>query len=206
VEDLALRAQLDRSDLTALSAGDALASLAGHRRQQAWAASALGASSELLRQAPVLEAELILPEAQEGEEVLHDYAALGLSLRRHPMAILRPQLSHLQLKTSAQLQNVAHGRRVVACGLVTMRQSPSTAKGVVFVTLEDEHGCVNVIVWQSVRERQLKALLHARLLAVWGEWQRDVDSGGQVRHLIAQRLQDLTPMLGGLSTQSREFH
>ncbi|MFM1908890.1 MAG: error-prone polymerase DnaE [Pseudomonadota bacterium] len=206
VDDLALRAQLDRGDLNALSASDALASLAGHRRQQAWAASALVMAPALLRHAPVQEAPLLLPQASEGQEVLHDYAALGLSLRRHPVAILRPQLAHLKLKTSAQLQQVLHGRRVSACGLVSMRQAPPTAKGVVFVTLEDEHGCVNVIVWPSVREQQVKTLLQARLLAVWGEWQRDVDSGGQVRHLIARRLQDLTPLLGGLSTQSREFH
>ena len=87
-----------------------------------------------------------------------------------------------------------------------MRQQPQTAKGVVFVTLEDETGTVNVIVWKSLRERQRSELLRSRLLAVYGVWQRDEDSGGQVRHLIAKRLKDLTPLLGELATHSREFH
>jgi error-prone DNA polymerase len=86
-----------------------------------------------------------------------------------------------------------------------MRQQPQTAKGVVFVTLEDETGHVNVIVWKSLKERQRPALLRSRLLAVYGTWQRDVESGGDVCHLIAGHLQDLTPLLGGLTAQSREF-
>ena len=87
-----------------------------------------------------------------------------------------------------------------------MRQQPQTAKGVVFVTLEDETGSVNVIVWKSLREKQRSELLHSRLMAVYGVWQRDEESGGEVRHLVAQQLVDLTPLLGGLATQSREFH
>jgi error-prone DNA polymerase len=87
-----------------------------------------------------------------------------------------------------------------------MRQQPQTANGVVFVTLEDETGSVNVIVWKSLKERQRPALLRSRLMAVYGVWQRDDESGGQVRHVIAKHLKDLTPMLGELSTQSRDFH
>ena len=105
-----------------------------------------------------------------------------------------------------QLRDLPNGRLVRACGIVVMRQQPQTAKGVVFVTLEDETGSVNVIVWKRLREKQRSELLHSRLLAVYGVWQRDVESGGEVRHLIAQRLVDLTPLLGGLATQSREFH
>lgn len=96
-----------------------------------------------------------------------------------------------------------------ACGLVTVRQQPGTAKGVIFVTLEDETGPVNVIVWERVREAQRAPLLHARLLAVEGLWQRDTDSGGQVCHVVAERLRDLTPLLGRLGQQrnrSRDFH
>jgi error-prone DNA polymerase len=112
----------------------------------------------------------------------------------------------MKLRTAAELHDLPDGRLVRACGIVVMRQQPQTAKGVVFVTLEDETGSVNVIVWKSLREQQRSELLHSRLLAVWGVWQRDVDSGGEVRHLIAQRLVDLTPLLGGLATRSREFH
>jgi error-prone DNA polymerase len=208
VEDLALRAQLDLKDLQALAAADALRSLAGHRRQQVWEAAAQQKAPGLLRQAPVHEAPLALPAAKEGEEIVFDYAALGFTLRRHPVALLRPRLARLRLLSARELHDLPDGRRVSACGLVTVRQQPQTAKGTIFVTIEDETGPVNVIVWKHVRERQREALLHARLLAVRGVWQRDVDSGGQVRHLVAERLEDLTPLLGRLGRygQSRDFH
>ncbi len=206
VEDLALRAQLDAGDLNALASADALASLAGHRRQQVWDASALNRAPPLLREAPVHETPLCLPAAQEGEEVRFDYAAIGLTLRSHPLSLLRSELSKMKLLTATQLARLPHGRLVRACGLVTMRQSPGTAKGVTFVTLEDETGSVNVIVWKALKDKQRTELLHARLLAVHGTWQRDEDSGGQVCHVIARRLHDLTPLLGELATSSRDFH
>ena len=205
-EDLALRAELDQGDLKALASADALSSLSGHRRQQVWDASALKPAPPLLRAVPVAEDGLALPAASEGEEVVFDYAALGLTLRSHPLSLLRSKLSKEKLLTAAQLRDLPSGRLVRACGIVTMRQQPQTAKGVVFVTLEDETGTVNVIVWQSLKEKQRAELLQPRLLAVYGVWQRDVESGGEVRHLIAKRLKDLTPLLGGLATVSREFH
>jgi error-prone DNA polymerase len=205
-EDLALRAELDQGDLKALSSADALLSLSGHRRQQVWQAAALRSAPGLLRSAPVAEEVLLLPAASESEEVFFDYAALGLTLRSHPLALLRPRFSKQKFLTAAQLNGLPDGRRVAACGLVVMRQQPQTAKGVTFVTLEDETGSVNVIVWQALKEKQRSELIRSRLLAVHGVWQRDVESGGAVCHLIARRLQDLTPLLGGLSTQSREFH
>jgi error-prone DNA polymerase len=205
-EDLALRAGLDQGDLKALASADALISLSGHRRQQVWDASALRPAPGLLKAAPVEEDFLELPPAWEGEEVVFDYASTGLTLRSHPVALLREQLSTMKLRTAAELRDLPNGRLVRACGIVVMRQQPQTAKGVVFVTLEDETGSVNVIVWKSLREKQRSELLHSRLMAVYGVWQRDVESGGEVRHLIAQRLVDLTPLLGGLATQSREFH
>ena len=206
VEDLALRAGLDRGDLRALAAADALASLAGHRRQQVWDASALQPVPPLLQGVPVQEPRLLLPAADEGQEVLLDYASTGLTLRSHPLSLLRSSLSKMKLMTAAELHGQPDGRLVRACGLVTMRQQPGTAKGVMFVTLEDETGCVNVIVWKSLRERQRTAAVQSRLLAVHGVWQRDTESGGEVRHLIAGHLRDLTPLLGGLSSPSREFH
>jgi error-prone DNA polymerase len=205
-EDLALRAALDAGDLKALAAADALTALSGHRRQQVWDASALHRAPELLREAPTFEAALALPEAGEGEAIAHDYAATGLTLRRHPLALLRPQLARWQLRTAAQLRDLPDGTPTRACGIVTVRQQPGTAKGVTFVTLEDETGTVNVIVWKALRERQRRELVRARLLAVQGTWQRDVESGGEVRHLIATRLRDLTPLLGDLMTGSRDFH
>ena len=208
-EDLALRAQLDVKDLNALAAGDALLSLSGHRRQQVWDAAAQRGKPELLQDAPINEEALSLPVAPEGEEIVFDYASLGLTLRRHPLALLRPRLARMKLQSAAQLHDLPNGRKVRACGIVTVRQQPQTANGTIFVTLEDETGPVNVIVWKSVREAQRDALLHSRLLAVEGIWQRDVESGGDVRHLVADRLKDLTPLLGRLGKQgnrSRDFH
>jgi error-prone DNA polymerase len=205
-QELALRCGLEAADLKALASADALHTLSGHRRQQVWDASALRPAPGLLKGVPIREDDLQLPAAEEGEEVVFDYAATGLTLRAHPVALLRGQLSKMKLLTAAQMRNYPSGKLVRACGLVTMRQQPQTAKGVVFVTLEDETGCVNVIVWQSLKERQRQELMRSRLMAVYGVWQRDDDSGGEVRHVIAKRLVDLTPMLGALATSSRDFH
>jgi error-prone DNA polymerase len=208
-EDMALRAQLDVKDLNALASGDALLSLSGHRRQQVWDAAAQRGVPALLQGAPVNEEALALPAAPEGEEIVFDCASLGLTLRRHPLALLRPRLARMKLLSAEQLHDLPDGKRVRACGIVTVRQQPQTAHGTIFVTLEDETGPVNVIVWKSLREQQRDDLLKARLLAVDGIWQRDVDSGGQVRHLVARRLKDLTPLLGRLGRQaggSRDFH
>ena len=221
-EDLALRAGLDRHDLQALAAADALAALSGHRRQQMWDAAAQHHVPALLRHAPVNEAPLELPQAPEGEEIVFDYAATGLTLRRHPLALLRPRLARWRLLTALQLQSVPDGRIVRACGIVTVRQRPGTAKGTMFVTLEDETGPVNVIVWPGLIEQWRDALLRSQLLAVQGLWQCATvpvppSAGGQcaapgvpaVRHLVAQRFKDLTPLLGrlgGALQGSRDFH
>ena len=206
---MALRAQLDARDLDALAAGDALRSLSGHRRQQVWEAKAFRRPTPMLRNAPLNEEALALPHAPEGEEIVFDYASLGLTLRRHPLALLRPRLARMKLQTSSELHDVPNGRKVRACGIVTVRQQPHTAHGTIFITLEDETGPVNVIVWKSLREQQRDEVLKARLLAVEGLWQRDAGSGGQVRNLVAQRLKHLPPLLGRLGrgpASSRDFH
>lgn len=202
VNDLARRARLDQSDLRHLASADALHSLAGHRRQQVWEASALHKAPGLLSDVPVQETPLVLAAAPEGEEVVFDYAANGLTLRRHPLALLRPVLSSRRLETAAKLHEHRHGRLVRTCGIVTMRQQPPTAKGTIFLSLEDETGSINVVVWSSVRDRFRTPMLQARLLMVCGVWQ-SVDG---VNNLIAQYLGDLTPLLGELHTTSRNFH
>jgi error-prone DNA polymerase len=209
VEDLALRAQLDLKDLNALAAADALQSLAGHRRQQVWQASAQRKAPGMLREAPINEQALLLAAAKEGEEIFFDYTAMGFTLRRHPVALLRARLKRMKLLTAQELEQLPHNRKAAACGIVTVRQQPQTANGTIFVTIEDETGPVNVIVWKHVREQQRDALLHSKLMAVRGVWQRDVDSGGQVKHLIAETLEDLTPLLGRLGrgrSSARDFH
>jgi error-prone DNA polymerase len=200
-DDLACSARVDQADMKRLAAADALHSLSGHRRQQMWEAVALKPPPALLRHAPVNEDWLELPEAPEGEAIVWDYASLGLTLRRHPLALLRPRLQERRLQTAQALREAPNGRLVRACGIVTGRQQPETAHGVVFVTLEDETGVVQVIVWKALRERQSRALGRSRLLAVHGVWQRE----GEVCNLIAGHLEDLTPLLGRLVTESRDF-
>ena len=207
VDDLARRAQLDARDLQSLAQADALQSLAGHRHRQLWVAAGQERidNNTLLADAPIVERAAEQPdlfEAAEGEAIALDYAATGLTLRRHPLALLRSRLNQRGWRSAEQLAQLQDGASAWACGIVTMRQQPETAKGVIFVTLEDETGSVNIIVWRHIRERQRSALLRSRLLAVAGQWQaRDGST-----HLIARRLVDMTPWLGELATRSRDFH
>ncbi|RYX98243.1 MAG: error-prone DNA polymerase [Comamonadaceae bacterium] len=210
-EDLVARARLNTLEINALAAADALQQLAGHRRQQVWEASAIKLAPRLLKSVPTHEAPLLLPETPEGENILFDYRSTGLTLRRHPLALLRPKLASRGLLSASELNALPSGEEVAGCGIVTVRQQPATAKGTIFVTLEDETGPVNVIVWKSVRENQRQEVLHARLLAVHGTWQRSEETGcekgfGAVRNLVASHLEDLTHLLGRLGTSSRDFH
>jgi len=200
-EELARRARLEQHEMKLLAAAGALTTLSGHRRQQVWEAAALHAPPALLQDAPVDEEFLELPAAPEGEEVVWDFASVGLTLRSHPMALLRPRLDRHKLQTSEDLRRMPDGKTVRTAGIVTLRQQPETAKGTVFVSLEDEHGSTQVIVWKHVRQAQRQVLLGARLLAVKGRWQRE----GEVCNLIAYRLVDLSPLLGRLATESRDF-
>ncbi|MGE8685713.1 MAG: error-prone DNA polymerase [Achromobacter sp.] len=201
--DLARRAALTRHDLNALAAGDALRTLAGHRRQASWEAAASVHSRDLLRDAAIVEtAAPQLAAPSESQTVAADYRSVGLTLRSHPVALLRPQLAARNFQPASVLNGYPDKRVARACGIVTVRQRPQTSKGVIFVTLEDETGPVNVVVRPELIERQRRELLGAALLGVYGSWQ-SVDG---VRHLIAQRLVDLSGLLGGLSTHSRNFH
>ncbi len=205
IDDLARRAALDARELQTLARADALRPLAGHRRRQLWAAAGQERPRALLAEAPVRETEAeqpALPLAPEGEAIVLDYASTGLSLRRHPLALLRERLARRGWRSAAELAQLHDGRSAWACGLVTVRQQPATAHDTVFVTLEDETGNVNVIVWKHVREAHRRALLQSRLLAVAGQWQ----SAHGVSHLIARRLVDVSPWLGRLAAASRDFH
>ena len=133
--------------------------------------------------------------------VLADYRSTGLSLTQHPLALLRTQLNAFKVQPAAVLRHYPDGRLARASGIVTHRQRPETAKGVVFVTLEDDTGSVNVIVWPQVADAQRKQLLAASLLTVFGIWQCQ----GDVRHLVARTLVDHSALLQGLATHSRNF-
>lgn len=200
-EDLARRAELDQQDMRLMAGADALMSLAGHRRQQVWEASALKRPPKLLRDAPVGETFLELQPALEGEEVVHDYATIGLTLRSHPLALLRKHLTKRRLLKAEDLLKLPNGRAVRYAGIVTVRQQPETANGTVFLSLEDESGNIQVIVWKSLKERLRSAVLRARLLEVHGTWQRE----GDATSLIAGYLEDISPLLGSLETESRDF-
>ncbi|MBN3734940.1 error-prone DNA polymerase [Burkholderia sp. Tr-20390] len=200
--DLARRAQLDRHDLHVLARSDALASLAGGRRSALWESVVAAPDKDLLASANVVDETPDLGWASEGDEIQSDYQSMGLTLRRHPLALLRPMLHEKKLMPAATLNTYPNGRLARGCGLVTVRQRPGTAKGVIFVTLEDETGNVNVIIWPKLMEMQRKEILGARLLAALGVWQ-SVDG---VQHLVAKRLVDLSHLLGELPTVSRNFH
>ncbi len=207
VQELAERAALDRGDLEALAAAGAFAALSGNRHLAFWEVAGtervLRGVLELgARTGHSAEGQPLLPAPTEGERIVADYASVGLTLGRHPLALLRERLRKKQLLSANELQCVAHGREVRTAGIVLMRQRPQTASGVTFLTIEDETGQVNVIVWERVGREQRRALLESRLLEVQGEWQRQ----DAVMHLIARRLIDRTTLLGELLTHSRDFH
>jgi error-prone DNA polymerase len=210
VSDLARRAGLQRGEIASLAEADALAALTGHRRKALWAA--LGLDVQAAQQAPLAaepplhETAPLLAAPTEGQDILADYRSTSLSLRRHPLALLRPRLQSLRLCSAHEVAQARDRQLVRACGIVTCRQRPATASGVTFVTLEDETGCVNVVVWRAVAERFRRELLGATLLTVYGHLERLDTSGSAVLHVIAGRLVDHSGMLGGLTVDSRDFH
>ncbi|MCE9660697.1 MAG: error-prone DNA polymerase [Burkholderiales bacterium] len=206
VEDLARRARLDAKAMAQLAGADALHALTGHRHQAAWAVAGIDTRpTEMLRATRTDEAAIVLAAPSAAETTLADYRSLGLSLKRHPLSLLRDQLAEFRIETAERLRQFPHGRLARASGLVTHRQRPETAKGTVFVTLEDETGAVNVIVWPRIAEQQRKPLLGATLLTVYGQWQRQGEGDGVVMHLLAARMIDHTPLLQGLVSRSRDF-
>ncbi len=199
VTDLTSKAQLNRKDLRCLAAAGALSSLAGHRRRARWLAS--GAASRTPFGAPAQGPVPGFVPPPEGEEIAADYASLGLTLGRHPLSLLRHLLEKMEFSNADALRSLPHGSIARTAGLVTCRQRPDTASGVVFVTLEDETGTASVVVWRDVGERQRRELFGARLLGVRGVIERD----GEVVHLVARRLSDHSGLLGRLRVHSRDF-
>jgi error-prone DNA polymerase len=202
IGDLARRAGLNKRDLQKLAAAGALTALAGHRHNAHWLAAGADVLPRLLRDAPISERLPQLPSPSEGEDLIADYASLGLTLGCHPLTLLRRRLTRMRLATAEELRGLPHGRSARTAGIVTCRQRPGTAKGVVFVTLEDETGYTNVIVWNALVEKQRRELLNSSLLGVAGEIQRE----GEVVHLVAHHLFDHSRLLGRLVMASRDFH
>jgi len=201
-QQLAEQASLDRRSMGCLAAAGALAGLGGHRHRTAWQVAGLEGSLPILPEVRIAEGIPLLRAPREGEDIVADYAHTGLTLRRHPVAVLRDQLSARGFVDSALLRSLANGSNVRTAGLVITRQRPGSAEGVTFVTLEDEHGSINLIVWRDVAERQRQALIGSRLMGLAGRLQRE----GEVMHVIAHRLVDLSRWLGRLRSASRDFH
>ena len=202
VQALATRAALDRRELGCLAAAGALQPLAGHRHRAAWQVSGVEAPLALLPEPRIAEGIPLLRAPREGEDIVADYRHTGLTLRRHPVALLRSRLEARGLVTAVRLRELRSGATVRTAGLVITRQRPGSAQGVTFVTLEDETGSINLIVWRDVAERQRRALVGSRLMGVAGELQVE----GEVVHVIARRLVDLSGWLGALAAPSRDFH
>lgn len=202
VDDLARRAGLSTAELRTLASAGALASLAGHRRQALWAAAGSQAPPGMLHDAPVADPPPPLPPPGETHDLVADYARLGFSLGRHPLVFLRAQLGAERFLSAADIAAADDRKLARAAGIVTCRQRPGTARGTMFVTLEDETGWVNVVVRPELLEAERHILLGARLLGVYGQITRQ----GSVVHLHAKRVVDRSPLLGQLATHSRDFH
>ncbi len=202
VQDLARRAALERADLEALAAAGALAALSGNRHLAFWDVAAAERELPLAPRGDLDDAAPLLPRPSEGQDIVADYRAIGLTLGRHPVALLRGRLAADGVVATVELESRPPGARVRVAGIVITRQRPASASGVTFVTLEDETGHVNLIVWRDVAERQRQALIASRLMGVAGKLQLE----GEVLHVIVHRIVDLSRWLGRVAAPSRDFH
>jgi error-prone DNA polymerase len=202
VQDLTTRASLDRHDLAVLAEAAALRGLAGHRHRARWEIAASERPVEgLPLGAAIYDEDVSIRPPSQVDDTRADYASTGLTLGRHPIALLRPVLRRRRAITARELHVLPHGTRIRACGLVTMRQRPMTASGTIFLTLEDETGFVNVVVWPHLCEKQRAEILGAPVLAVDGV----IETDGDVHHLIADRVHDFSHLAGDLESKSRDF-
>jgi error-prone DNA polymerase len=201
IADLCTRADLDRGAQDRLAEAGALRGLAGHRHRARWTVSGVEPQLPLFGRESAAEERISIAPPTAAEDTRADYASTGLTLGRHPVSLIRAQLKARRCRRSSELATLAHGTPTRTAGLVTMRQRPATASGVTFVTLEDEDGMTNVVVWRDLGQRQRRVLIESSLLAVHGR----IETADGVRHLIAQRLEDWSGLLDGVGTRSRDF-
>ncbi|GMQ75878.1 MAG: error-prone DNA polymerase [Gammaproteobacteria bacterium] len=195
VADLTRRGAIKSRDMNRLAGAGALGGLAGNRHRAHWQVLGVEAPSPLLANPCFDEAEPMLPVPDEGQNLVADFQSMGLTLGRHPLALLRAHLNTLRMATAAEIRRCRHGEHVRAAGIVINRQRPSTASGVVFMTLEDETGHINVVVWPWVVERQRREVVGSRMLGIYGTIERE----GEVVHLVVGRVIDLGHLLGRLA-------
>ena len=199
VRDLWLRTGLSTTTLERLADADVFGSLGLNRRDALWAVKALGRTGDdenlplfcALPSGPRRESDTHLPAMPPGEEVVNDYRFLRMSLKAHPVQFIRPELSRLSIVRNEQLPDIPSGRRVSVAGLVLVRQRPGSAKGVIFMTLEDETGIANTIVWPKIFERYRPLVLGARFIVLTGKLQSEFD----VIHVVAEKIEDRTRSL-----------
>ena len=202
IADLCGRAAIDSRHRDLLADAGALRGLTGHRHRARWAIAGVEPQLPLFGNTSPEEEHASIPAPSQGENTLADYAHVGLTLGPHPVQQIRPQLRAVRCIDSRTLGAKPNASFVRAAGLVTQRQRPQTASGVTFITLEDEYGSINVVVWRDVAEMHKRVYLEAKLLGVIGRWEHQ----DGVSHLIAARLLDYTEMLGELDARSRDFH
>jgi len=210
IRDLWLRSGLQKADIERLADADAFRSIKLSRREALWAVRALDAKSAA-EKLPLfdqvshidlqVEPETRLPQMLPGEQVIEDYRYLSLSLKGHPVSFLRDEFRKAGVVRSVDLLTVPNGRRVTIAGLVLVRQRPGSAKGVIFMTLEDETGVANAIVWQRVFEKYRPIVMGARLVKIHGRLQ----SQSGVIHTVVDHIEDMTPALGILQKEARRF-
>ncbi len=204
-EDFARRTGLPRHALQVLARADALASLRIDRRSALWKSLPARESVPLMDASPEYDDQEVLPELPgltPQDQVVADYSTAGLSLRQHPVSFLRKRLDELRAVTSESLAVLQNDRRVRVAGLVLMRQRPSTAAGITFVTLEDETGAANLVVYPNVWQQFRPAARFAGVLLATGRLQRE----GDIIHVVCERLDDLSELLKNLDSRSRDFH
>jgi len=201
IQQLLERTSLDKRELGVLASAGALASLEGHRHRARWAVAGVEKPTPLFTSMDRYEATPLLKKPTEGQDIVADYQSLGLTLKRHPLQLLRHRLDRFRYLQAEHLPDLATGSNVCVAGLVITKQRPGTASGVTFVTLEDETGHINLIVWKKIAEQFRAALLNSRLMGIRGELQIE----GEVVHVIARQLVDHTEMLGNLVVTSRDF-
>lgn len=200
--DLVRRTGVNQKDQQALAIAGALENISGHRHQAQWDLLGVEDLPEMLADASAVEPHQHLPAPTEGQNTAADYMSTGLTLNRHPLSLLRAQLKKRRILDSGSWAAVPNGRMARVAGLIKVRQRPGTASGVIFLTLEDEEGPMNIIVWSQVAEIFRKEVLAGQLVSVYGQTQREQG----VSHLVARKIEDLSWMLGELAVSSRSFH
>jgi error-prone DNA polymerase len=201
VDELAHRTHLPKRSVELLARAGALASITGHRRLAHWSALGVERLPGVLAGHSARERPLPFAAPSEGEDIVSDYRGMSLTLGRHPLALLRKKLDRIRVIRAAELSELKSGVNVRVAGIVTHRQRPETASGVIFMSLEDESGISNLIVWPSVQVAQREAVFGAQMMVVYGELQNEMN----VIHIVAQKLRDYSHWLGRIRTDSRDF-